>query len=109
MAGELKRYGRIKRPWLGVVVLSNSHDLAATYGLPDAEGVVAIQLKRDGAGAEAGLRRGDVIINVNGKPVRSEDDYKSVEKQLKIGQEITVVLLRNNTKMSGKLTVGEAP
>ena len=34
---------------------------------------------------------------------------QAVEKQLKIGQQVTVDLLRENTKMSGKLTVGEAP
>ena len=109
VAGELKRYGRVKRPWLGMVVISNSHQLAATNGLPDAEGAVAVQFDRNGAGAAAGLRRGDVIIKVNGRQVRSEDDYKAVEKQLKIGQQVTVDLLRENAKMSGKLTVGEAP
>jgi S1-C subfamily serine protease len=109
VATDLKRYGRIKRPWLGMVVISNTHELAAANGLPDAEGVVAIQFERDGAGATAGPHRGDVIIKVSGKPIRSDDDYKAVEKQLKIGQQVTIELLRDNTKMSGKLTVGEAP
>jgi S1-C subfamily serine protease len=92
-----------------MVVISNSHELAAANGLPDAEGVVAIQFARDGAGANAGLHRGDVLVKLNGKSIRSEDDYKAEEKQLRIGQQITVDLLRDNTKMSGKLTVGEAP
>jgi S1-C subfamily serine protease len=109
VASELKRYGRIKRPWLGMVVISNTHELAAANGLPDEEGAIAFQFDPNGAGAAAGLHRGDVIVKINGKPVRSEDDYKAVEKQLKIGQQVTVDLLRDNTKMSGKLTVGEAP
>ncbi len=108
VANELKRYGRVKRPWLGMVVISNSHELASTYGLPDVQGAVAIQFARDGAGAGAGLQRGDVIVKINGKQITSEDDYKAEEKQLKIGQTVTVELLRGNNKMSGKLTVGEA-
>lgn len=109
VATELKRYGRVKRPWLGMVVVSNTHELASTYGLPDTEGVVAIRFARDGAGAGAGLRQGDVIVKINGKPVHGADDYKAIEKQLKIGQQVSVDLLRENSKMAGKLTVGEAP
>lgn len=109
VATELKRYGHVKRPWLGMVVITNSHEIASYYGLPDAEGAVAVRFSQDGAGAAAGLRQGDVIVRVNGKAIRSAEDYKSAEKQLKIGQTISVDLLRENSKMSGKLTVGEAP
>ena len=109
VAAELKRFGRVKRPWLGMVVVTNTHELASTYNLPDAEGAVAIRFAREGAGAGAGLHQGDVVIKINGKPIRSAEDYKAVEKALKIGQQVSVDLLRDNSKMSGKLTVGEAP
>jgi serine protease Do len=108
VASELKKFGRVKRPWLGMTVISNSHQLASTYNLPDTDGAVAVQFDRDGAGAAAGLRQGDVIVKIDGKPVRSEEDYKAIEKQLRIGQRVTVDLLRDNSKMSGTLTVGEA-
>ncbi len=109
VASELKRFGRVKRPWLGMTVITNTHQLSTTYGLPDAQGVVPIQVARDGAGAGAGLRQGDVVVKINGKPVQTVEEYKAIEKQLKIGQQITVDLLRENSKMTGKLTVGEAP
>jgi serine protease Do len=109
VASELKRYGRVKRPWLGMVVITNSRDLANYYGLPDAPGVVALRFARDGSGAAAGLQQGDIILRLNGKAIATAEEYKAMEKSLKIGQTITVELLRNNERMTGKLTVGEAP
>ncbi len=108
VATELKKYGRVKRPWLGMAVVTNTHEIAAANGIPDVEGVIAAQFARDGAGVNGGLQRGDVIVRINGKPVRNQEEYKNIEKSLKIGQSISVDVLRQDQKMTGKLTVGEA-
>lgn len=109
VAAELKRFGRVKRPWLGMVVITNTREIASSNGLPDAAGVIAVRFARDGAGASAGIHQGDIITKINGKSVQTAEDYKALEKTLKIGQTVSVDLLRENNKMTGKMTVGEAP
>src|SRR5579871_1049823 len=109
VADELKRFGRVKRPWLGMVVVTNNHDLAAYYELPDAAGVVIARLYRGGAAANGGMQRGDVLTKINGQAVTSEEEFKAAEKKLKIGDTVSVELLRGDQRLTGTLTVGEAP
>lgn len=109
VADELKRYGRVKRPWLGLSVVTNTAPLAARFDLPNLEGVVVAQLFRGGPGVSAGVEQGDVITRVNGQPVKSTEDYKSVEKSLKIGQKISLEVHRGSQFANIKAVAGEAP
>ncbi len=109
VADELKRYGKIKRPWLGIVVDSNSSFYVQRFGLPDVAGAVVQGVYREGPSADAGLQRGDVIVRMAGQPVRSEEDYRNIEQKLKIGQKITIEIQRGDQRGSGTVTVGEAP
>ena len=109
VAAELKRSGRVKRPWLGMVVVTNTREVSRSYELPDAPGVVVFRLARGAAAAEGGVQAGDVLVKLNQTAIRSEEDYKAAEKRLKIGQTVSIELVRGNSRLSGKLTVGEAP
>src|SRR5687768_12883201 len=109
VADELKRFGKIKRPWLGLVLMNNSPYLAQRYGIPDSEGAVVRGLYRGGPAAESGVEVGDVITAVNGQKIRSEEDCKKVERNLKIGQRVEIQVLRGETAARGAITVGEAP
>lgn len=113
VADELKRFGKIKRPWLGVSPLTNSTDLAEANDLPDAAGVVIQDLWRNSPAVRAGLRRGDIITRLNGKPVHNVEEFKEFESSCKIGQQVKVEVLRSSngqiTRGQGDITVGEAP
>lgn len=109
VAEELKRYGRVKRPWFGVIVITNTTRLAEYYGLPNAAGVVVARLYRGGPGESAGVQPGDILTKINGQPVRTEEEFKTIEKKLRIGQKVDVELLRGSQKGTGRITVGEAP
>jgi serine protease Do len=109
VAEELKRFGRVKRPWLGLAVVTNTTPLAESYGLPNVAGVVVARLYRNGPGAAAQMQEGDVITKINGTPVKSDEEYNKVEKSLKIGQRIRFEVVRGDQRGSGEITVGEAP
>ena len=109
VAQELKRYGRIKRPWLGLVAVTNTHNLAVYYDLPDVAGVVVARLYRGGAAANAGLQRGDILTKMNGQAITNEEEFKAAEKKLKIGDTATVEVVRGDQRLPGSLIVGEAP
>jgi serine protease Do len=109
VADELKRNGKVKRPWIGCVVTTNDAFFVQRYGLPDVRGVVVRGVYRGGPAAEGGIEAGDVITKINGQPVRSEEEFRTVERRLKIGDKVEVELHRQDTRASGSVTVGEAP
>ena len=57
----------------------------------------------------AGIRGGDVLITMNGKPIQTDDDFRKFEKSVHIGQHVTAELLRGNERGKAEITVGEAP
>jgi len=109
VANELKRFGHVKRPWLGFIVTTNSTPFANYYNLPNIAGAVAVKVPPGGPAADAGLRAGDVITHVNGETIRTEEDFKSSEKKLKIGQSVSLELQRGDQVGKLKLIVGDAP
>jgi S1-C subfamily serine protease len=109
VADELKRFGKIKRPWLGLVVSTNNDYFVGRYGVAEVEGAVVRGIYPNGPAFERGIQPGDVIVELDGKPVRTEDDLKAIERGLKIGQRVKVLLQRGDQRGSGQITVGEAP
>src|SRR5258706_9110614 len=94
VADELKRFGKIKRPWLGMVVDTNNGFYVARYGVPDLQGVVITGVIRSGPAAESGVRTGDIILKLNGQSIKTADDFKALEKGLRIGQRIDIEIQR---------------
>ena len=109
VANDLKRFGKVKRPWLGVVVATNSPYFVRRYGVPEVEGVVVLRIYRGSPAAEAGFEPGDVITKIAGRPTRTEDEFKSAERSLKIGERIEIEWHTVDGPAKRKVTVGEAP
>ncbi len=109
VAGELKQYGRIKRPWLGLNVRTNTQQIADYYGLPNVAGVVIAKAASRGPARNAQLQQGDILTHINGQRIQSEENFKALEKRLKIGQEVDIQIQRGEERGKGKITVGEAP
>ncbi len=108
---QLIRHGKIIRPGLGVQVAEDQ--LARELGLP---GVLVVNVVLGGAAAKAGIhptRRdfsgqvilGDVIIALGGKQIGSVNDLYFVLEQYRIGQTITVTLLREGNRREVKVTL----
>ena len=109
VADELKKFGKVKRPWLGLVVVTNTSQFATYYDLPNVAGVVVARIARSGPGAGAGLQRGDVITRIDDRVVKSEEDFKGIEKKLRTGQSVAITLRRGDQAGKGTITVGDAP
>jgi serine protease Do len=115
VAEELKRFGKVKRPWLGLLVDTNNELYVARFGLPNVAGVVVRGVYRDGPAAGAGLQAGDILTKVDSQPVRSEEEFRTAEKRLRIGQSVHLEVQRPDERGNGiirgtgLITVGEAP
>jgi S1-C subfamily serine protease len=82
-------------PWVGILsVMPNSDGFAAYYRLGTSKGTVITNLSRNSPAVQAGLRPFDVILEVDGKPVTSEDELRSAIFAHRIGDTIRFSIQR---------------
>jgi serine protease Do len=86
-----------KKEWFGLQVTAVTPDIAKELGLPKTEGVVIENVEPGSAGQDAGLRRGDVILEVNRQKVRDESDYRALMEKTKPGQGVLVLVRRGSS------------
>ena len=97
------------RPWLGIQMQSVTPEVAAYLGLPSAEGVLVVNVIPGSPADEAGLARGDVILQVDNQKVRNSEDLLSIIQQGKVGQRVNLQVFRGGRVRSIAVTLGEKP
>jgi serine protease DegQ len=107
---QLIKTGTVKRGSLGIETQNLTPDIAEMLGVPPGRGAVVTRVRGDSAAEAAGLRAGDVIVGVNGKPVNNEQDLHNVEGLLPIGSDVELKVTRDgreivaNAKLTGRDT-----
>ncbi len=97
------------RGWAGVEIVPLNDVLARQFKVPDQKGALVNSVVPDSPAAEAGLRRGDAIVEVGGRRIASPIEFiKAVERTLP-GKRVVVGLIRDGRPREIKLTVGERP
>ena len=100
---------QVRRPWLGATLQPVSREIAESLGLERPAGALVADLVEGGPGAQAGLKRGDVVIEVDGQGV---DDPESLGYRLgtkSIGATATLNVQRNGRKVALPLKLAPAP
>src|SRR5204863_134296 len=69
VADQLREFGRVKRGWIGVSYQSVTDDIADSFGLDRARGVLVANVMADGPAAQAGLKRNDIILSFTAQDV----------------------------------------
>jgi len=77
----------------------------SAFGLPEASGVLILDVPKNSIAARAGLRKNDVIVECNGKPVRKINDLPS--QQTAAGNAISITLYRNQNRVTIKLPASQ--
>lgn len=94
---DLIKKGKVDRPatpWLGVGLLEINERIADYYGLANREGAI-IQVFPDSPAAKAGLQDGDIIKEINHQKIKTTQDVVDIVKNLKVGQQIEVLIYRD--------------
>jgi S1-C subfamily serine protease len=122
--GDFQKYGRVRRPSLGIVSLPISPDLAGQIGLAADYGVLIQRTLSNGAAERAGLHGGDqtalwgnmqivlggdLIVAIDGQDVTSTQDIADVMNRHQVGDTVTITFYRGRRKMTARVTLGEAP
>ena len=109
IADELQKFGKIKRPWIGLISKDLDEETARYLGAAEGSGVYVEILSRRGPAFRAGVRPGDVIRSINGRTVRTRQQVEDLVAGLKIGQKIEIVVEREGQRFKGEIEVVEKP
>ena len=121
--GDLTKYGRVRRPSLGIVSLPIGPDLADQMGLAAASGVLVQRVVAGGAADRAGIRGGseqaylgnmaivlggDLIVAIDGREINDTSDISTVMEKHQPGDQVNVTFYRGRKKMVARVTLGDA-
>jgi serine protease Do len=109
---QLREFGETRRGWLGVRIQSVTEELAEGLGLDDTSGALVAGVTPTGPAEEAGIERGDVIIEFNGEKVQDARSLPRMVAAQPVGKQVDVVLVRKGERQTlsvelGRLEEGE--
>jgi serine protease Do len=104
---QLVESGRVVRGYLGVVIQTLSAELAGKFDLAEHGGVLVGDILRGSPAEQAGLKRGDVILDFAGKPVRKMQELQRLVAGTAPGTSVRVKVLRDRQEQLVALEIGE--
>jgi len=105
---HLVRDGEVQRGYLGIAIQDLTPDLARAFDLEVSRGAVITQVEARSPAGRAGLRAGDVVLEVDGKPVRNASELRARLGLLRVGSEVRFGILRDGRQRSLSARI-EAP
>lgn len=102
---QLLSYGEVRRGRLGAQAQDLTPQLAEAFNIPFRRGAVVSHVEKDSAADRAGLKPGDIVIEINGKAVRNAYSLRNYLGLLRIGQSVEMNILRDKKKLVLKATV----
>ncbi len=106
---QIVEHGKVIRGFLGVTIQGVDPDMAKAFGLPHGGGALIGDVTPDSPAAKAGLQRGDVVLELNGKTVNGPDDLSVTVSEMAPGSVAHLTLFRDGQKKEVDVTLGEYP
>ena len=106
---DLINKGKVVRGWLGVEVRPVDEVIARSFGLPDKKGVLINDVLSDSPALKAGLQRGDIMREFDGKKIDDPRGLQNVVAQTEPRKKVKVVVVRGGKLMTLALVTGEMP
>lgn len=106
---DIVQNGRVVRGWIGVESTALTPELAENLGAASAQGVIITGVLNGGPAARAGMRPGDVVTRINGRPIRTVAELRSGITALRPGTAATFTALRQGQNVEMQLVPGLRP
>jgi serine protease Do len=101
--------GKVARGWLGVAIQNMDSDLAAAMKLEGTQGVLISDVTPGSPAAKAGLKRGDVIVVLDGKPMTESSQLRNTVASKNPGTKVALDVLRNGKTQRFEVGLGTLP
>jgi serine protease DegQ len=99
--------GSVTRGWFGVDVADISPELAESLGLKGTRGAIVGAIERGSPAEKGGMRLGDVIVAIDGKPVPDVSSALNAIAEMSPGRTVPVKVVRRNQEVTVDVTVGK--
>jgi len=120
VSDQLLQHGRVRRGFLGIQPMDFDQTLAEygiksmgelldELGLKEQRGVFVYRVEPESPAAKAGLKKGDVVIEFNGKPVAGQSDMFFKVAEVTPGTEVSLKVLRDKKQRDLKIALVERP
>ncbi|WP_427160852.1 HhoA/HhoB/HtrA family serine endopeptidase [Aliinostoc sp. HNIBRCY26] len=104
IATQLQKDGKVAHPYLGVQMVTLTPDLAkqnntdpnSAFTIPEVSGVLVMRVIPNSPAASAGIRRGDVIVQIDGQAISTAEQLQNVVENSRLGQVLQVKVQRGN-------------
>jgi S1-C subfamily serine protease len=109
IAGDLRKFGKVRRPWTGLYFIAVNPRIQRYFGLPNLDGAFVDGIYPGSPAELAGIEPGDILLELNGAAIKDDDDLRRKIEALKIGQKVTFKLRRGEQLGRGEMVLREAP
>lgn len=105
--GDLVSYGRVKRGWLGVSVRGITPEMAKAYGVDGTNGAMINDVFKGDPADKAGIKRGDVVVEINGHKVKDANDFVSKVRTLAPNSVARLKVIRKGKSITFNVKLAE--
>lgn len=104
---QLKGKGKVTRGYLGVLIQRVTPEIAESFELDRARGALVANVSKGGPAERSGVKRGDIIIEFDGKEIKESNDLPIVVARTPVGKKVRLKVLRDKKEMILSVKVGE--
>lgn len=107
VVNQLRKFGQVKRGWLGVHIQQVTDEIAESLGLDKSEGALVASVIEDGPAAKSKIKAGDVILTFNGKAVTEMRLLPKIVADTEVEKAVKVEIWRGGKMVTLDVKVGE--
>jgi serine protease Do len=106
---QILRTGKVLRAYMGILPQDMTPDMAKAFGQKEARGVVVGDVTANSPAQHGGVERGDILLEVNGKPVESANQLRMTISMMQPGTDVKLKVLRDGSEHELSVKLAEMP
>ncbi len=103
---QLRKFGEVRRGWLGVKIQQVTDQVADGLGIKPARGALVAGIDDKGPAKPSGIEPGDVIVKFDGQDVKEMRDLPRIVADTPVGKDVEVVVIRKGQEVTKRVTLG---